>query len=456
METILLTIGIITLVFSAVAVVTSVILLVKGKRGSGNIDVDKLKNELLEANRRDLQETRASIKEYNESQSKEIANQFGIVSSMIGNHFESQTKTLNDSIARTLTVAQKSIEDNKSTIDKLFDRTSKFQDGFTENTARSIDELNKTMKESLEGLRRDTGVQLDKMRDTVDEKLHKSLEERLTQSFSVITDKLERVRDGLNEMQNLSKGVTDLNKVLGGIKTRGNWGEVALRALLQDLLTEGQYEENVEIKKGKRVEFCILIPSKDGTKVKLPVDCKFPYDSFNAIVQASENGDIELLNQARKNFERTIKEQAKAIHEYVEPPKTTDFAIMYLPVEGLYAEVARNVDLVEKIRRDYNVIISGPSTFAALLNSLQAGFQSLAIQKKSGDIQKALQEFKKQFKLFFTYLDKSETQLGKFAETLSEMKKKSQDIDTKLSRFGIIDSDDGPELIEEASADSAE
>lgn len=450
METVLLIIGSVTLLLSATAMVSVFFLL----RKKGKNDVNELlKKDIIEANKQSLQETREAIREFNEGQSKEIANQFGIVSSMISNHFNSQTNTLNDSISRTLAIAQKSIEDNKETIDRLFDRTAKFQEGFIESTSHSIDELNKSIRESLENIRKDTDAQLDKMRDTVDEKLHKSLEERLTQSFSLITERLEKVNIGLNEMQNLSKSVTDLNKVLGGVKTRGNWGEVALKALLSELLVSGQYLENVEIKKGKKVEFCLTIPTKDKDCLLLPVDCKFPYDKFNKIVQCSENGDLEGLKKAQSDFEKTIKEEAKNISEYIVPPKTTDFAIMYLPVEGLYAEVARNINLIEEIRRKYNVIISGPSTFTALLNSLQIGFQAIAMQKNSTEIQKALQEFKKQFGKFLELLERSEKQLGNVANLISEMKKRSQTIDGKLSHLVTVDNK-REELLEEVASDS--
>lgn len=302
-----------------------------------------------------------------------------------------------------------------------------------------LEKLSEQIKENLSGIREDNTKQLEKMREVVDEKLHKSLEERLQLSFSMITDKLEKVKEGFVEMQNLSKGVTDLNKVLNGVKTRGTWGETSLQSLVEDVLAPEQYLRNVTIKPNKIVEFCIKLPGVDEN-VLLPVDCKFPLADYEKVVEYSLDGKVEEMNSARKNLYTLIKNEAKDIHEYIIPPKTTDFAIMYLPIEGLYAEIAKNSELVEGVRKKYNVVIAGPSTFAALLNSLQVGFRTLALQKNSLEIQKVLVSFKAEFVKFAELLEKSEQQATKLSETLQGVIKRTDKIDRKLK---VIDLPDG-------------
>lgn len=315
-----------------------------------------------------------------------------------------------------------------------------------------LDKISRDITDNLANIRQDNSAQLERMREVVDEKLNKTLDERLNRSFSAITEQLDKVKEGFFEMQNLSKGVTDLNKVLNGVKTRGTWGETSLQCLLEDILIPDQFVKNAQIKQNKLVEFCIKLPGNDGEPVLLPIDSKFPLADYQKLVECSESGDIDGLHSARKNLIQRIKEEAKSIYEYIVPPKTTDFAIMYLPIEGLFAEISKYDELVENIRKKYNVIISGPSTFAALLNSLQVGFRTLALQKNSLEIQKVLVAFKAEFTKFESLLNKSERQASQLQETLHGVVDRTVKIDKKLKGIEINDNINGIETVAVATA----
>ena len=270
---------------------------------------------------------------------------------------------------------------------------------FSSGNAQSLENIRRSVDEKLESIRRENLRQLDEMRQTVDEKLQKTLEEKMNKSFSLVNERLEQVYKGLGEMQTLAVGVGDLKKVLSNVKTRGILGEIQLGAILSEILSKEQYEENIATKKGSRnvVEFAVKLPADGAGTVYLPIDSKFPGDTYSALREAVESGDRQSIESAKKALVQRIKGEAKDIHDkYIDPPNTTEFAIMFLPFEGLYSEVV-NMGLVEVLQREYKVNIAGPSTMAALLNSLQMGFKTLAVQKRSAEVWKILGGVKTDF-----------------------------------------------------------
>ncbi|MDF2655644.1 MAG: recombination protein RmuC [Bacillota bacterium] len=267
---------------------------------------------------------------------------------------------------------------------------------------QKLEQIRATMEKRITAMQEENSKKLEEMRATVDEKLQKTLEERISKSFQLVSERLEQVYKGLGEMQNLASGVGDLKKVLSNVKTRGILGEIQLGAILEQMLSTEQYEENIATKKGssERVEFAIKLPGDEGGAVYLPIDAKFPADTYTKLIDAYETGSAEEIDQAAKQLERSIKTFAKSIHDkYIEPPQTTDFGIMFLPFEGLYAEVVRR-GMVEVLQREYKINIAGPTTMAALLNSLQMGFKTLAIQKHSSEVWNILGAVKTEFDKF--------------------------------------------------------
>ena len=290
----------------------------------------------------------------------------------------------------------------------------------TQNTLNSfanrMDNMSKTVEERLQKIQNENSKKLDEMQGVVNEKLESALEKRVTESFKLVNEHLDKVTKGLTEMQSLATGVGDLKKILGNVKTRGVFGETQASRILEQILLPEQYKENIATipRSAERVEFAVCLPGKDddGSVVYLPIDSKFPLDRYEQYLAALETGDKTLSEVARKEMERFIKASAKSIREkYVEPPYTTEFAILFLPTEGLYADVVRIPGLTETLMRDYSVNIAGPSTLAALLNSLQMGFKTLAIEKRSTEVWKILGEVKTEFEKFQTTLNAVKSRL---------------------------------------------
>ncbi len=272
-----------------------------------------------------------------------------------------------------------------------------------------------------------TEAKLEKMRETVDEKLHKTLEERLGQSFQLVSDRLEAVQKGLGEMQSLAHGVGDLKKVLTNVKTRGVLGEIALGNILEQLLAPEQYAANVKTKKGSNdhVEFAVRLPGlevEEQQPVYLPIDAKFPQEDYLRLQQAYDEGDVAAVDAAGRSLAQAVKKFAKEIHDkYIDPPHTTDFGIMFLPLEGLFAEVVRQPDLVAQLQREYQIIVTGPTTLAAMLNSLQMGFRTLAIQKRSSEVWRILGAVKSEFGKFGGVLAKAQKKLHEANRELDDL-----------------------------------
>lgn len=321
-------------------------------------------------------------------------------------------------------------------------------DGFNYNFRNSIDELTKLQNERFTELTKSTEDNLEKMRVTVDEKLQTTLERRLSESFKVVSERLEQVHQGLGEMQNLASSVGDLKKVLSNTKTRGVLGEVQLERILEQFLAPEQYEKNVITKKGSRetVEFAIKLPGKDydNKTVYLPLDAKFPLEVYNKLLDAYDLQNQAQIDVASKNLERFIKKSAKDIRDkYIDPPNTTDFGLMFLPTEGIYAEVLKNQKLVEIIQRDYKINITGPTTLVALLNSLQMGFRSLAIEKHSSEVWKILGAVKTEFSKFETVLNSAQNKLNQASSEIDKLVgTRTRQINRKLKNVDKLSFDD--------------
>lgn len=305
-----------------------------------------------------------------------------------------------------------------------------------------LENIRKTVEEKLTYIQKDNNDKLEKMRITVDEKLHSTLEKRLGESFKIVNDRLESVYKGLGEMKNLAQGVGDLKKVFTNVKSRGYWGEVQLSNILDQFLTNEQFETNVKTKPGSNdlVEFAIKLPGKnDNEFVWLPVDSKFPIEDYSRLVDAEEECNVELVNECKKKLENSIKIFAKDIHDkYIETPFTTDFAIMFLPTESLYCEVLKNTGLIEFISQKYRIVVSGPTTFVALLNSLQMGFKTLAIEKRTSEVWQLLGIVKSEFMKFGDILDKTNKKLLEISSTMELASKKSRTIERKLKNIEAL------------------
>lgn len=314
---------------------------------------------------------------------------------------------------------------------------------FSLENEQKLENIRSVVEKRLTYLQEDNNARLEKMRETVDEKLQKTLDDKLNKSFNLVNQRLEQVYKGLGEMQNLAVGVGDLKKVLSNVKTRGILGEIQLSAILKEILAPEQYEENIATKKGSKnvVEFAIKLPADEDSFVYLPIDSKFPGDTYQALVNAMEEGNKEQIDRASKALVATIKSEAKDIRDkYISPPETTEFAIMFLPFEGLYSEVV-NRGLVEVLQRDYRVNVAGPSTMAALLNSLQMGFKTLAVQKRSAEVWKILGEVKSEFDTFGAVLDKTQQRINQANAELDKLVGvRTRQIQRKLSAVQKIES----------------
>lgn len=327
---------------------------------------------------------------------------------------------------------------------------------FSLENEQKLENIRATIENRLRAVSENNEKQLEKMRQTVDEKLQKTLDERISQSFKLVSERLEQVYKGLGEMQTLAVGVGDLKKVLSNVKTRGILGEIQLGAILEEILAPEQYKTNVVTKSGRdAVEFAVCLPGADDSEVYLPIDSKFPADMYANLVDAYDTGDTAQINAAAAALERSIKQSAKTIHDkYVNPPQTTDFAIMFLPFEGLYAEVVRR-GLVEVLQRDYKISIAGPTTMASLLNSLQMGFKTLAIQKHSSEVWNVLGAVKTEFDKFGTVLAQTQTRLEQANRELDKLVGvRTRKIQSTLKKITSLSEPEAASLLDDAETDS--
>jgi DNA recombination protein RmuC len=321
----------------------------------------------------------------------------------------------------------------------------------TTDNEKRLAEVRGTLDAQLKSLQTDNAAQLDKMREVVDEKLQKTLEARLSASFKQISDQLGAVQRGLGEMQTLATGVGDLKRVLSNVKTRGAFGEVRLGALLEQILTADQYASNVAVvpHSGERVEYAIRLPGQGGdAPVWLPIDCKFPVEDYQRLLDAQEAADVDAANAAAAALQRCVEIEAKRIRDkYVSPPHTTDFALLFLPTEGLYAEVIRRPGLFEKLQREHHITVAGPTTLAAILNALQMGFRTLAIEQRSSEVWQILGAVKTEFGKFGGMLDSAIRQVDTVRNTLKKATGKTTTIGRKLRGVEALSAPDSQALL---------
>ena len=319
----------------------------------------------------------------------------------------------------------------------------------TQNDQR-MEALRLAVETGLTQMRTENGQKLEEMRRTVDEKLNDTLEKRLSGSFEQVSQRLEQVYRSLGEMNTLASGVGDLKRMLGNVKTRGIWGEMQLGALLEQALTASQYERNVAVVPGasERVEFAVCLPGRDGdSRLYLPIDSKFPQEDYARLTEAAETGDAVATEAARKGLINAVRVEAKRIGKYIAPPYTTDFAVMFLPLEGLYAEVMRHSDVVESLQRQQRILIAGPSTLLALLNSLQMGFRTLAIEQRSAEVWKLLGAVKTEFGTFAQLLAKTQEKLQQATDSIDTAFVRTKKIEKRLRNVEALETESTAALL---------
>lgn len=368
-----------------------------------------------------------------------------------------QAKSQREELGQNLAAFEKHLDEDSKALQALL--RQQFGDLLVQLEKQSsaavagVKEVQKTVDTQLKELREDNGKRLEEMRKTVDEKLQSTLEKRLGESFKQVSDRLEQVHKGLGEMQTLASGVGDLKKVLSNVKTKGILGEYQLGNILEQLLPKEQYEENIATRPGssERVEFAVRMPGQgDNDTVWLPIDSKFPLKGYEDLLDARESGDLAAIQAAEKALARTIESFAKDISEkYLEAPYTTEFGIMFLPVESLYAEVLRHPGVFETLQRKYRITVTGPTTMSALLNSLQMGFRTLAVTKRSSEVWKILEAVKTEFGKFTEQLDRVDDRLGKAKSELEKLRNtRTNQMERKLRDVATLEARESAELLE--------
>ncbi len=357
--------------------------------------------------------------------------------------------------------AQAGREEQAAALKRFGDTLNQALSTLTESNAQRMGEVRATLENKIRELQADNAARLEEMRRTVDEKLHATLEQRLGESFKLVSDRLEKVHQGLGEMQQLAIGVGDLKRVLTNVKTRGTWGEVQLGMLLEQVLTPDQYSKNVETVpgSGERVEYAIRLPGKDLDEraVWMPIDAKFPKEQYERLAAAAELADADGVAAAGRELERAVRTEAKTISEkYLSPPLTTDFAILFLPTEGLYAEVMRRPGLADELQRNCRVAIAGPSTLSALLNSLQMGFRTLALEKRSSEVWQVLGAVKTEFAKFGDVLATTKATLERAARNIEQAETRTRQMTRKLKSVEALPSEAAQLLLGTDHADGSE
>ena len=361
---------------------------------------------------------------------------------VLGPVVREEFRTGREEMHRTARELREEITQNQNASAELLHKIGSTQGGLLEKLTRSnesrISELRESVEKRLETLQRNNDEKLEEMRKTVEEKLQDTLEKRVTESFKIVSDQLEQVHKGVGEMQQLATGVGDLKRMLTNVKARGTWGEVQLGVLLEQVLTQQQYERNVKPVPGSNeiVEFAVKLPGADDSPesvVWLPIDAKFPQEDYNRLMDASESADPDAVQKAVAALKKTVETSAADIRaKYVAPPHTTDFAILFLPTEGLYAELVRDPDVLEKLQRDHRVVLAGPTTLSAILNSLQMGFRTLAIEKRSSEVWTVLSAVKSEFGKFGDALDKVKKQLATASNSIEATGTRTRQLQHKL------------------------
>lgn len=352
---------------------------------------------------------------------------------------------------------QESAESQRRFADTLGQRLNEL----IQRNEQRIGEMRQTLEQQLRALQEDNAHKLEKMRETVDEKLQSTLNQRLDSSFKLVSERLEQVQRGLGEMQELATGVGDLKRVLSNVKNRGGWGEVQLDNILEQTLTQEQYAKGVRVRPeaGEVVDFAVRLPGRGehDAPVWLPIDAKFPREDYERLLDAQEQGDQDLVRTTGAQLERAIRVQAKSINEkYVAPPHTTDFAVMFLPTEGLYAETIRRPGLTDLLQREHRIVLAGPTTLTALLNSLQMGFRTLAIERRSSEVWSLLGAVKSEFGKFAGILEKAEKQINTVGKSLGEASRKTRTIERRLRGVESLGQEQTQALLDDIGGEDGE
>lgn len=366
-----------------------------------------------------------------------------------------------EELRNSLTAFEKRLDDNakaqQDVLRQQFDDLLKQLHNQGKTSLEAVKDVRETIEKQLKEIREDNGKRLEEMRKTVDEKLQDTLEKRLGESFKQVSERLEQVHKGLGEMQSIASGVGDLKKVLTNVKTKGILGEYQLANIIEQLLPREQYEENVATRPGssERVEFAVRMPgNSDDAVVWLPIDSKFPLNGYEELLNARESGDLDAIASAEKALTATLEKFAKDISEkYVEAPHTTDFGVMFLPIESLYAEVLRHPGVFETLQRKYRITVTGPTTMSALLNSLQMGFRTLAVTKRSSEVWKILEAVKTEFGKFSNQLEKVDKQLSTAKKSLEDLRSTRTNVmQRRLKDVGTLDTRESESLLDISTA----
>ena len=380
----------------------------------------------------DARELRRELSEGLDRGSQALVSQLTAISSVQNNQIDAFSRQLTELVAAN----ERRFQELRDTVDQKLRAAIDDARHGREESASTLKRFGEALNERFEAIRKDNAEQLERMRVTVDEKLHATLEQRLGESFKLVSDRLEAVHKGLGEMQTLATGVGDLKRVLTNVKARGTWGEVQLGALLEQILVPEQYAKNVATRPGskERVEYAIRLPGREGqAQVWLPIDAKFPVEDYDRLRAAQDRVDPEAVEEAAKGLEARIKLEARSIRDkYVEPPATTDFAILFLTTEGLYAEVARRPGLAEYVQRECRVTIAGPTNLTMIVNSLQMGFRTLAIERRASEVWQLLSGVKTEFGKFAVVLAKTKEQLQTVTNTIDAAEVRTRQIEKKL------------------------
>jgi DNA recombination protein RmuC len=467
------------LLVAALIIVLQIVAIVRSARGADPAQqLQQLQNDLQrhqqDIGERQQRELRSEVQTSAQGMRQELGSNFGqlqqtlaaqmtSVATLQNNQidaFAQQLVKLNETNAQQLDSmrlamnqqAQTNREEQAQSLKRFGDTLNQSLAALTESNAQRMAEVRATLEAKIKDLQNDNGLRLEEMRKTVDEKLHATLEQRLGESFKIVSDRLEKVHQGLGEMQQLAIGVGDLKRVLTNVKTRGTWGEVQLEMLLEQVLTPEQYAKNVETVpgSGERVEFAIKLPGNDdgGTPVWMPIDAKFPKEQYERLADAADRADAEGVALASRELERAVRGEAKTIAEkYLSPPLTTDFAILFLPTEGLYAEVMRRPGLADELQRLYRISIAGPSTLSALLNSLQMGFRTLALEKRSSEVWQVLGAVKTEFGKFGDVLAATKLTLERAAKNIDQAEVRSRQMARKLKSVEALPSEAAQRLL---------
>ncbi|RDS80218.1 DNA recombination protein RmuC [Dyella monticola] len=443
----------ISLALLAVLLVLQVIILLRGRGDVGlQARLDTLKDDV-----RHLREALAQEQRAGRSELSQALTQFGQRLDTLTERTDAGLQALSQ---RLIEEARRGREELTTTLNALGEQQKHQLANLTADNEKRLGEVRTTLETKLTAIQQDNAAKLEQMRATVDEKLQSTLETRLGQSFQIVSERLEAVQRGLGEMQSLASGVGDLKRVLSNVKTRGILGEMQLAALLDQMLTPEQYAANVATVPGsdERVEFAIRLPGTDRDEhVWLPIDAKFPREDYERLLDAQQQADTEAVERAAAALERRIRDEAKTIRaKYIAPPATTDFAILFLPTEGLYAEIIRRPGLFESLQREQRVTIAGPTTLSALLNSLQMGFRTLAIQKRSSEVWQLLGAVKNEFGKFGDVMKMVRKKLDEAGKHIDATAVRTRAIERKLRDVESLPGEQVPQLLDESLSSDEE